>query len=42
MLGGSLVLALGDAEPLGLPEGEELGAFDNEGAPEGNNDDRLG
>jgi hypothetical protein len=28
--------------PLGFPEGEELGVFDSEGAPEGTYDDKLG
>ena len=42
MLGDSLGRALGDAETLGFPEGEKLGAFDNEGALEGTDDDRLG
>jgi hypothetical protein len=28
--------------PLGFPEGEELGVFDFEGAPEGIDDDKLG
>jgi hypothetical protein len=27
---------------LGFPDGEELGAFDFEGAPEGMDDDKLG
>ena len=34
-LGESLRIALGDADTLGFPEGEELGAFDNDGALEG-------
>ena len=42
MLGDSLERALGDADTLGFSEGEELGAFDNEGAPEGTADDKLG
>jgi hypothetical protein len=33
---------LGDADKLGFPEGEELGVFDFEGAPEGTDDDKLG
>ena len=41
-LGGWLGLALGDPEPLGFPDGGELGAFDSEGAPEGTADDTLG
>ena len=42
-LGVWLGRAVGDADTLGFPEGEELpvGTFDNEGAPEGN-DDVLG
>jgi hypothetical protein len=37
-----LGLALSDADTLDFPEGEELGAFDLEGAPEGADDDKLG
>ena len=42
VLGDSLGRALGEADTLGFLEGEELGAFDNEGASEGSADDKLG
>ena len=43
VLDDSLGRALGDPDDtLGFTDGEELGAFDNEGATEGSADDRLG
>ena len=42
MLGDSLGRALGEADTIGFLEGEELGALDNEGIPEGPEDDTLG
>ena len=33
---------LSDTDTIGFPEGEELGAFDNEDAQDGSADERLG
>ena len=43
VLGISLGPALGHVDTLGVSDGEELGAFDNnEGDPEGTADEKLG
>ena len=41
-LGDSLGRPLSDTDTIGFPEGEELGAFDNEDAQDGSADERLG